>query len=146
MKAILRRTLKHPLLYVFLFAVFSLTVRECYPFSNFPMYSKNSPRTWYLYLQDGEGNDIPVSKHFRITAPQIKKVYSAKRDQFLKENDLKNSELTSEHHRQLGEATLNYVYTLAIDPKSIDSIRLIYVELEIEEGDFQKQTRQIAVR
>ncbi|MEM7009986.1 MAG: hypothetical protein AAF585_00760 [Verrucomicrobiota bacterium] len=110
------------------------------------MYSKNAPDTWYLYLQDGEGNDIPTAEHFRITTPQIKKVYSAKRDKFLKDNGLKNSELTTEHHRQIGEATLNFLYTLAIDSKVVDSLRLIHVDLKIKDGNFEKDSHQIAAR
>ncbi len=51
-----------------------LVLRENYPFSNFPMYSSFSHRTYYLYLTDAQGEAIKT-KQFGLSTSALKKIF-----------------------------------------------------------------------
>lgn len=53
----------------------SLAVREGYPFSYFPMYSRFHPRTWYVYASDASGEALASVDSFRLSTPKLKKIY-----------------------------------------------------------------------
>ncbi len=53
-------------------ALLCLVLRENYPFSNFPMYSSFSSRTYYLYLTDAEGQALRT-REFGLSSSGLKK-------------------------------------------------------------------------
>lgn len=55
-----------------------LVLRENYPFSHFPMYSSFSKKTYYLYLTDVDGNEIPT-KPFAISNSTLRKIFDSRK-------------------------------------------------------------------
>ena len=65
---------KHPASILVWFCLFSLVVKEQYPFSHYPMYSGWSNRTHYFYIED-ENGPIKSKLVFRVSVPRTKKLY-----------------------------------------------------------------------
>ncbi|MGI8890669.1 MAG: hypothetical protein ACR2G0_07800 [Chthoniobacterales bacterium] len=55
-----------------------LVLGENYPFSNFPMYSSFSQRTYYLYLVDARGEAIRT-REFGLGSSTLKKIFDRAR-------------------------------------------------------------------
>lgn len=64
--------------------VLSLSLKEFYPLSHFPMYSKFNPNTFYVYLTNENDQSLLVREHFNISVPELKKMFAKRRDMFLK--------------------------------------------------------------
>ena len=64
--------------WLLLMTVLCLVVRENYPFSNFPMYSSFSHRTYYLYLTDERGDAIKT-RLFGMSSSALKKIFDRAR-------------------------------------------------------------------
>ena len=70
----LLRFCKHPASILVWFSLFSLIVKEQYPFSHYPMYSGWSHRTDYYYIADADG-PIQAKTVFKVSVPRMKKIY-----------------------------------------------------------------------
>lgn len=68
------RFCKHPASILVWFCLFSLIIKEQYPFSHYPMYSGWSSRTHYFYIADKDG-PIQAKTVFKVSVPRIKKMY-----------------------------------------------------------------------
>ena len=53
-----------------------LILRENYPFSHFPMYASFSKKSYYLYLADAKGDEIPT-RPFAISNSGLRKIYDS---------------------------------------------------------------------
>jgi hypothetical protein len=74
-----------------LIAALSLTIRENYPFSHFPMYGNpNSRPVDYYFLTDGSGEPLPVAALTGETAPRIKKRMLTQEFKYVKDHHLKD--------------------------------------------------------
>ena len=51
---------------------------EFYPFSNFPMYSRFEPETYYVYVTDLQDHPVAVGPTFGIAISNVKKAYDRK--------------------------------------------------------------------
>jgi len=67
---------KHPASILVWFCLISLIVKEQYPFSNYPMYSGWSERTYYFYIAD-ENGPVQAKSVFKVSVPTIKKRFSS---------------------------------------------------------------------
>lgn len=70
-----QRAIHHPLFLMWAFVVFSLGVKECYPFSHFPMYSNLASGSHYFYLADENDDPVSVKLGFGMAASSMKKMY-----------------------------------------------------------------------
>ena len=52
-----------------------LLIEEQYPFSHFPMYSRFSAGTYYVYLGDGAGRPLPSYTTVGVSTATLKKMY-----------------------------------------------------------------------
>jgi hypothetical protein len=73
-----RATLRHPLFPMAVLVAVCLIVEECYPFSDFPMYSNLSPGSHYFHLVDENDQALPIKALFGISASEFKKIYHSK--------------------------------------------------------------------
>jgi len=65
-----------PLKLLLLISLFSLLTGEFYPFSSFPMYSRFTPYTYYLYVTDGNQRMLDFDDTFNLGAGPFKKTFS----------------------------------------------------------------------
>ena len=65
---------KHPASILVWFCLFSLIIKEHFPFSHYPMYSGWSNRTHYFYIADDKG-PIQAKSVFKVSVPRMKKLY-----------------------------------------------------------------------
>lgn len=112
---VVKRGLQHALFPMLVLVVFSLIVKENYPFSNFPMYSKMSPSTEYYILEDGEGQALPVKNCFGLSASALKKMYVKRLDKLAvkrseeKGYQMRRPKLSLEDQGAAGEDLLDYL-------------------------------------
>ena len=85
-----------------------LGLRENYPFSNFPMYSSFSSRTYYLYLTDAEGQPLRT-REFGLSSSGLKKIFDGYRRIELKRFAQAGSERVPLAEQAAGQSLLRYL-------------------------------------
>lgn len=120
---------------------------EFYPFSNFPMYSRFEPRTYYVYLKDTKGGLVPVSPLFGTSITNVKKVYDGKLSHLKKsagKEVKKKSDLSAESRQEAAAATLRWL--MSITPKdarakvrAYGGLELHQVEVEFRDGKIEQK-------
>jgi hypothetical protein len=71
-----RRLVFHPVFPFLVYLALTQVIRDNYPFSHYPMYSKpNSESLSFQYLADGEGNPLPLKWHTGMTPSQLSKIH-----------------------------------------------------------------------
>jgi hypothetical protein len=69
-----KRFVCHPVFPFLVYLVLTQLIRDNYPFSHYPMYSKpNSESLAFQYLADGQGNPLPVRWHTGMSPSQLAK-------------------------------------------------------------------------
>jgi hypothetical protein len=91
------------------FSAFSLTLRENYPFSHFPMYGNPSDDVYYHWLADAEQQPLPVAKLTGKTAPKLGKMLRTYTELRAKELKLKRKALPQPEVDKIGMQLLNYL-------------------------------------
>lgn len=72
-----RRLARHPLFPLLVYLGLTQILRENYPFSHYPMYSRpNSGSLRMQFLADGEGKPLPVAWHTGITPSKVAKLHA----------------------------------------------------------------------
>jgi hypothetical protein len=117
---------------------------EFYPFSNFPMYSRFLPRTYYVMvtdLTDAPVATVPLSGQ---VSSNIKKAYDRNLDELKKASSgkYKKADLPVEERQKAGAKVLTWLMELS-DPaklKAMGGLRLKQVDLFIEDGKIAQRT------
>ena len=120
---------------------------EFYPFSNFPMYSRFLPRTYYVVvtdLSDAPVATVPLSGQ---VSSNIKKAYDRKLDELKKASagKYKKAELPVVERRKAGEKVLGWLIELSDSAKlkTLGGLRLKEVDLFIEDGKIAQRTLDV---
>ena len=101
----LLRLCKHPASILVWLCLFSLIIKEQYPFSHYPMYSGWSHRTHYFYIANNDG-PLEAKRIFRVSIPRTKKIYGGIVEEIEDERDLPNHELTDADFAEAGRRLL----------------------------------------
>lgn len=101
----LLRFCKHPASVLVWFCLFSLIIKEQYPFSHYPMYSGWSHRTHYFYITNSEG-PVQAKRIFKVSVPRTKKIYGGIVNDIGDERDLPNHELSDADFAEAGRRLL----------------------------------------
>lgn len=96
---------KHPASILAWFCLFSLIIKEQYPFSHYPMYSGWSHRTHYFYIADEDG-PIKAKQVFKVSVPRTKKLYGGILGDLKDEQKKSYDEMTSADHQEAGRRLL----------------------------------------
>ena len=86
-----------------------LALRENYPFSNFPMYSSFSPRTYYIFiLTDAKGQPLKT-REFGLSTSGLKKIFDRYRRIELKHFEQAGNERVPLAEQAAGQSILHYL-------------------------------------
>lgn len=124
-------------LYFLAVTVACIALREEFPFSHFPMYSRISPRSRYLLVTDSEDNLYPLRDVFGLSADFVKRFYRS---------------CLEDHSRTIGasdaskRAAFDTLQLLASQPTLADvrGIRLYEVEMSLLERRIRRRTVLLA--
>ena len=125
----------------------SLIVRENYPFSHYPMYSKFDPYTYYLYATDESGEVLLFREQFGYSAIRLKKVFTTKlkavkkasESKTLSKNDcfhIAGEETLWQYHRQRRPKVEN--------PVQYRGLKLVRTDIKLGTGKVEEQVAVIA--
>ena len=119
---------------------------EFYPFSNFPMYSRFEPQTYYVYLRDLKGGLVPVAPLFGTSISNVKKVYDGKLIALKKASAKakKKADLLPEDRRKAASETLQWLVNIApriSQPKvqALGGLELHQVDIEYRDSKISKK-------
>ncbi len=118
---------------------------EFYPFSNFPMYSRFEPHTYYVYLKDLKGSLVPVSPLFGTSISNVKKVYDGKLTSLKKQSGKKvKADLDAKDRLRASSETLAWLVSIApkdARPKidALGGLELHQVDIEYRNAKIEKQ-------
>ena len=104
-----RRLLRHHLSAFVVTLVLCLALRECYPFSHFPMYSGISRSQHYFFIERADGEPVMIRDYFGISASSLKKIYHSHLRQLRDASGKKRDELGKEDYAAAGDALLEYL-------------------------------------
>ncbi|MGI8955729.1 MAG: hypothetical protein ACR2II_02300 [Chthoniobacterales bacterium] len=129
--------------------IFCLLLRENYPFSNFPMYSSFSSRTYYLYLTDAKGTAIQTTR-FGPASSTLKKIFDRYRRQELERFKSAGNERVPRTEASAGRLLLLYLGGLSANrPEAaglLAGLQVQHVKVS-EQGDALKlETHVVAQR
>ena len=127
--------------------VISLLIKENYPFSHNPMYSKFDPYTYFLHVTDENGQVLYFRDEFGYSAVRLKKVFRKKFDELRKNS--KTKELPREEHfRIAGEDTLQQYHRQRMprveNPAQYQMLKLVRTDIELVPGEVAKEEAIIA--
>lgn len=124
-----------------------LLLEERFPFSNFPMYSSFTSRTFYVYLADGEDNPLATVTSGGMHTSKLKKIYQTELRKEQQRN-ARNRRLTPEEKRPAGKRVLTMLrkspvmQAQGLEAPSV--LRLYEVNISLSHGRFRKQSILIA--
>lgn len=123
-----------------------LLIGEQYPFSNFPMYSSFTDRTYYVYLADGADQPQPSVPLVGMSTPTLKKVYDGEVRRALRQLKVRRQDLTVEQKQAIGAPILSRLRNSAPTGPAVlpEVLRLYQVDIELRDGRFEKRQTLIA--
>ncbi len=126
-----------------------LLLRENYPFSHFPMYASFSRKSYYLYLADSKGDEIPT-RPFAISNSSLRKIYDSDYRIARKRFATSGSEHVSLAENAAGQALLHYLEALpgasAPVKKQLAHAQIRRVDVHQEGSQLLYQARIVATR
>jgi hypothetical protein len=124
-----------------------LSLRENYPFSNFPMYSSFSRRTYYLYLADAKGQPLQT-RDFGLSSSALKKIFDRSRRLELEHFEQAGTERVALAEEAAGQSLLRYLDGLSAKrPKAkklLAGLQVQHVLVRQDAHDLVLETRTIA--
>jgi hypothetical protein len=127
--------------------VLCLALRENYPFSNFPMYSSFSQRTYYLYLTNGRGEPIKT-RQFGLSSSALKKIFDRARRKELEHFEKSGSARVPLAEEAAAQSLLRYLDGLvAARPpaqKLLAGLQVRHVRVHQEADALLLETRTLA--
>lgn len=127
--------------------ILCLGLRENYPFSNFPMYSSFSNRTYYLYLTDAKGAVIRT-KEFGLSSSTMKKIFDRYRRQELHRFQDAGPDRVRLAEASAGQLLLRYLEGLSADrPKAaarLAGLRVQHVRISQRDDALNLETNEVA--
>ena len=124
-----------------------LTLRENYPFSNFPMYSTFANHDYYIYLANAQGRPL-ATPAFGLSTSTLKKIFDRYRRAELEKFQKAGSARASRAEEAAGRLLLDYLNGLtATQPKAkklLRGMRVEYVRIDQRSGALLMDTRTLA--
>lgn len=120
---------------------------EMFPFSSFPMYSRNKSKSYIVYLRDDQGNPVGTEGALGVRSSVLKKDYDAELKKIKKATGIKSDySMTPEQKRPAAESMLKYLITERSPDrvKALGTTSLELVDLRIIRKD-GKLTKDEAV-
>ncbi|MEI6535510.1 MAG: hypothetical protein WCN98_09240 [Verrucomicrobiaceae bacterium] len=78
-----KRMIFHPVFPLIIYVLLTQLVRDEYPFSHYPMYSKpNSESVGIQFLADGNGRPLPIMFHTGLSSSQVSKLMGNREKKF----------------------------------------------------------------
>jgi hypothetical protein len=131
--------LSHKIVLIAAFAVFcgvSLTVKENFPFSNYPMYGDPDPVSEYYHLADAEGKPIAVRTLTGVTCPQVGKILRKRGDDRGKQLGMKRKNMPAGEWEVICRKTLNDLREkAAVFGNTLpDKMRIMHTTIEFKDN------------
>ena len=133
-----------PIKTLFIITLLNLILKENYPFSHYPMYSRFSRSTFYIFVTNEKDEPLPLRSFCGVSAAILRKMYESFLYQSTKKRSNKIEELTSEDLKPISKSILDYVKTSAEKKKSkIDfkSLRLYEATISIDNGSISRERK-----
>jgi len=133
-----------PVKILIILCVLNLLFRENFPFSHYPMYSKFSSDTRYIYITDENDNPIPLKTAFGIKSDFLKKVYMNEVNKIAKINNTDYWLLHPSELKPAAKFTLNYLQNVERSKKAKKNyqykvLNLYHVNIFIKDYKIEKQ-------
>jgi hypothetical protein len=150
-RARLARFCRHPASVLVWFVLFSLLVKENYPFSHFPMYKGFEDHTYYYYVAS-ENQPLAAKPMFKVSVPRIKKLHGNLMEALADERDdgTRAYQLGPEGEAEAGRRLLDQLRAQMSEKqrkKYADTLAkpltLVRVDIQYDDGTFSKTPREV---
>jgi hypothetical protein len=121
---------------------------EFYPFSNFPMYSRFAPDTYYVFVTDLEDRPVAVGPTFSIAISDVKKAYDRRLEALKKSTGSKarRKELPRDVKEGAAVEVLRWLVQNSKQPEMVKAhkgLRLHQTDIAHEGGRVRKTTEAV---
>lgn len=137
-----RAVAAHPFSWMILIVGVSMTAKEFFPLSNYPMYSDPQPTKDFYYLgradENGDTEALPVGTLTKLTPAKSGKVYKAYCRVYSDGVGKKSSELDENEKKSVAMQVLDFIYSEAArrrDPQELPGGAWRFVHVEIAAGE-----------
>jgi hypothetical protein len=126
-----------------------LAIREWYPFSHFPMYSRLENKASVVYITNASNAYIPIRTAFGVSASEVKKQYNRERGILTKPDGRAYHDTTEAEEMAAALTVLRFLYGQRREKfwkeKTAGKLRLFFRVISLaESGGIKQQDRLIA--
>jgi len=115
-----------------------LVLRENYPFSQFPMYASFSHKTYYLYLTNATGEEIPTQP-FAISNSGLRKIFDSYYRIASRRFARTDPERVPLSEKEAGQKLLAYLASLPVVP----ALKKPIADAHVERVDIHQENQQL---
>jgi len=131
-----------PVKALIILTILNLLFRENFPFSHYPMYSKFSYDTRYIYITDENDNPIPIKNVFGIKSDFLKKIYINEAKKIAKTRNTDYWLLQPSELKPAAKSTLKYLENLYSNKNLKDkykALKLYHVNIYLRKRKVGKE-------
>ena len=135
-----------PLMTLAIFSIFSLLIKENYPFSNYPMYSNPTPERNFYMITDGDGKPLPLATLTGTTCPKIGKIFRKRCDERADELKRRRTDLPKDEIQAVGMSIFKELREKAVGKKKElpPKLQLMRTDITFEGGKIVEMPHLIA--
>jgi hypothetical protein len=124
-----------------LITLFNFTLKENFPFSNYPMYSRLSSKTYFILVTDDCDRRIPLKSRFGIAADFLKRLFKHEVEIVAADKGCPVRRLTVSDLEAPAQKTLKILLDHAGSncPNDIRMLRLYQVNLSIQSSSVKRE-------
>lgn len=120
---------------------------EFFPLSSFPMYATFDPKTYLVFLEDGEGNPVGVEAVLGLRSSALKKDYDRELRRLQDRIGKKHWEMSADEKKPAALDTLNHIvreYGDRHTAAKLTALELIDRRIFLRDGELVFETESIA--
>lgn len=151
------RLCQHPIFPLLLLLPITQIVREQFPISHYPMFSRPlQADVSFLFVSGSDGIPIPIKIETGITVAQMRKKYSFHKKEIIRDEEQKGhfyGEMTKEKQSEIEASaaieTLNFLRVQSLKRRPgkdlTGELRLVQVDLHFTGEDYVEQNKTLAI-
>ena len=148
MRDLIRKIRCRDVAFAFLLTAALYFIKEWYPFSHFPMYSRLDPRATLVFLTDQNDEPLGFRTQFGFAASNAKKKYNSRLDEVASEHGRRFFSASPEDKKEAAADLLDYFYDRRrkgkFEARQVTELRFYHRVLEWKGGKMHETDEFLA--
>ncbi|MGF1655711.1 MAG: hypothetical protein ACFCU3_01895 [Verrucomicrobiales bacterium] len=136
----------NPFKWLVILIVLCVVIRENFPFSHYPMYSRFPPRAEFMVVQDQDEVPVGFRTQLRTTSPRVGKMYESRLRAGAAENNMSTAHLTDAQRFRVGSELLAFLceqLSAKRQERLPEEMSLILYEVTLKDRSMHREATRI---